>query len=116
MPTSKATQSLNAAYDDFTAKYGLLNDRKNGQLFEHDSSYYLLCSLENLDENKQLKSRRRCSPSAPFAQNVLSPAWIPPAKHWRYPLANMAVLTCPTWPNLLGAPGNYERITTELSV
>ena len=47
----KATQErLNAAYDAFTAKYGLLNDRKNGRLFEQDSSYYLLCSLENLDE------------------------------------------------------------------
>ena len=45
----KATQAkLNTAYDAFTAKYGLLNDRKNGRLFEHDSSYYLLCSLENL--------------------------------------------------------------------
>ena len=50
-------QSLNTAYDAFTAKYGLLNDRKNGRLFEDDSSYYLLCSLENLDENKQLKSK-----------------------------------------------------------
>ena len=54
----KATQAkLNTAYDVFTAKYGLLNDRKNGRLFEDDSSYYLLCSLENLDENKQLKSK-----------------------------------------------------------
>ena len=54
----KATQErLNAAYDDFTAKYGLLNDRKNGRLFEQDSSYYLLCSLENLDEQGQLKSK-----------------------------------------------------------
>ena len=52
----KATQEhLNAAYDAFTAKYGLLNDRKNGRLFEQDSSYYLLCSLENLDEQGQLK-------------------------------------------------------------
>ena len=50
----KATQErLNAAYDAFTAKYGLLNDRKNGRLFEQDSSYYLLCSLENLDEQAE---------------------------------------------------------------
>ncbi len=46
---------MNIAYDAFTAKYGLLNDRKNGRLFEQDSSYYLLCSLENLDEQGQLK-------------------------------------------------------------
>ena len=48
---------LNAAYDAFTTKFGLLNDRKNGRLFEDDSSYYLLCSLENLDENGKLKSK-----------------------------------------------------------
>ena len=54
----RAKQSeLNAAYDKFTAEYGLLNDRKNGRLFEDDSSYYLLCSLENLDENGKLKSK-----------------------------------------------------------
>ena len=54
----QATQAkLNAAYDTFTAQYGLLNDRKNGRLFEQDSSYYLLCSLENLDEQGQLKSK-----------------------------------------------------------
>ena len=48
---------LNDTYDAFTKKYGLLNDRRNARLFEQDSSYYLLCSLENLDENKQLKSK-----------------------------------------------------------
>ena len=54
----KATQAkLNAAYDAFTAKYGLINDKKNARLFDDDSSYYLLCSLENLDENRQLKSK-----------------------------------------------------------
>ena len=43
--------------DAFTAKYGLINDKKNARLFDDDSSYYLLCSLENLDENKKLKSK-----------------------------------------------------------
>ena len=46
-------EQLNAAYDAFTAQYGLLNDRKNGRLFEDDSSYYLLCSLENLDTQRE---------------------------------------------------------------
>ena len=54
----KASQAkLNATYDAFTAKYGLINDKKNARLFDDDSSYYLLCSLENLDENKNLKSK-----------------------------------------------------------
>ena len=48
---------LNTAYDAFAAKFGLINDRKNGRLFEDDSSYYLLCSLENLDENGKLKKQ-----------------------------------------------------------
>ena len=49
----EAQEQLNAAYDAFTAQYGLLNDRKNGRLFENDSSYYLLCSLENLDTQRE---------------------------------------------------------------
>ena len=65
----KATQAkLNVAYDAFTAKYGLLNDRKNGRLFEQDSSYYLLCSLENLDEQGQLKSK-----AAMFTKRTIRP-------------------------------------------
>ena len=35
----------------------MINDKKNARLFDDDSSYYLLCSLENLDENKNLKSK-----------------------------------------------------------
>ncbi len=87
----KASQAkLNAAYDAFTAKYGLINDKKNARLFDDDSSYYLLCSLENLDENKNSSPRQICSPSGRFGQSVLSPAWIPPAKRWRCPSASMA--------------------------
>ena len=56
----KASQAkLNATYDAFTAKYGLINDKKNARLFDDDSSYYLLCSLENLDENKKSQVQGR---------------------------------------------------------
>ena len=48
---------MNAAYDVFTAKNGLINNRANGQAFADDSSYYLLCSLENVDEDGNLKSK-----------------------------------------------------------
>ncbi len=44
-------RELNIAYDSFTAQYGIINSRGNAQAFADDSSYYLLCSLENLDEN-----------------------------------------------------------------
>ena len=48
---------LNRLYDDFSAKYGLINDRANRLAFADDSSYYLLCALEVIDENGKLKSK-----------------------------------------------------------
>ena len=111
----KATQAkLNTAYDVFTAKYGLLNDRKNGRLFEDDSSYYLLCSLENLDENKQLKSKadmftKRTIRPERTVTSVDTPSEalaVSIGEHGRVDLSYMA--------ELLGSPGDYERITTEL--
>ena len=47
-------RTLNHLYDEFTAKYGLLNSRGNNMAFSDDSSYCLLCSLEVLDENGSL--------------------------------------------------------------
>ena len=48
---------LNQLYDAFTHKYGLINSRANRLAFERDSSYYLLCSLEILDENGRLERK-----------------------------------------------------------
>ena len=48
---------LNQLYDIFTQKYGLINDRANRLAFDRDSSYYLLCSLEILDDNGKLKHK-----------------------------------------------------------
>ena len=48
---------LNQLYDRFTKKYGLINSRGNNSAFSNDSSYYLLCSLEILDENGNLASK-----------------------------------------------------------
>ena len=48
---------LNRRYDDFSAKYGLINDRANRLAFANDSSYYLLCALEVLDENQRLERK-----------------------------------------------------------
>ena len=56
--TIRQTQAeLNTLYDGFTAKYGLINSRANALVFAEDSSYYLLCSLEELDEDKNLKRK-----------------------------------------------------------
>ena len=48
---------LNQRYDAFTAQYGLINSRGNALAFSDDSSYYLLCSLEVLDDQQQLKRK-----------------------------------------------------------
>ena len=112
----KATQErLNAAYDDFTAKYGLLNDRKNGRLFEQDSSYYLLCSLENLDEQGQLKSK-----AAMFTKRTIRPERTvtsvdTPSEALAVSIGEHGKVDLPYMAELLGTPDEYGRITTELS-
>ena len=112
----KAIQErLNAAYDAFTAKYGLLNDRKNGRLFEQDSSYYLLCSLENLDEQGQLKSK-----AAMFTKRTIRPERTvtsvdTPSEALAVSIGEHGKVDLPYMAELLGTPGEYGRITTELS-
>ena len=112
----QATQAkLNVAYDAFTAKYGLLNDRKNGRLFEQDSSYYLLCSLENLDEQGQLKSK-----AAMFTKRTIRPERTvtsvdTPSEALAVSIGEHGRVDLPYMAELLGTPGEYDRITTELS-
>lgn len=48
---------LGRLYDAFSAEYGIINGKANGRAFEVDSSYYLLCSLEILDEDRKLKRK-----------------------------------------------------------
>ena len=112
----KATQEkLNTAYDAFSAKYGLLNDRKNGRLFEQDSSYYLLCSLENLDDQGQLKSK-----AAMFTKRTIRPERTvtsvdTPTEALAISIGERGRVDLPYMAELLGTPGDYERITSELS-
>ena len=112
----KASQEkLNAAYDAFTAKYGLINDKKNARLFDDDSSYYLLCSLENLDENRQLKSKADM-----FTKRTIRPERVvtsvdTPSEALAVSIGEHGKVDLPYMADLLGTPGDYERITTELS-
>ena len=111
----KATQAkLNTAYDAFTAKYGLLNDRKNGRLFEDDSSYYLLCSLENLDENKQLKSKADMFTKRTIRPERTVTSVDTPSEALAVSIGEYGRVDLPYMAKLLGSPGDYERITTEL--
>ena len=105
---------LNAAYDAFTAKYGLLNDRKNGRLFEDDSSYYLLCSLENLDENGKLKSKADM-----FTKRTIRPERTvthvdTPAEALAVSIGEKGRVDLPYMAELLGTPEDFGCITGEL--
>ena len=112
----KASQAkLNTAYDAFTAKYGLINDKKNARLFDDDSSYYLLCSLENLDENKNLKSKADM-----FTKRTIRPERVvtsvdTPSEALAVSIGEHGKVDLPYMAELLGTPGEYGRITTELS-
>ena len=108
-------EKLNTAYDAFSAKYGLLNDRKNGRLFEQDSSYYLLCSLENLDEQGQLKSK-----AAMFTKRTIHPEHTvtsvdTPTEALAVSIGEHGRVDLPYMAELLGTPGEYGRITSDLS-
>ena len=112
----KASQAkLNAVYDAFTAKYGLINDKKNARLFDDDSSYYLLCSLENLDENKNLKSKADM-----FTKRTIRPERVvtsvdTPSEALAVSIGEHGKVDLPYMAELLGTPGEYGHITTELS-
>ena len=112
----KASQAkLNAAYDAFTAKYGLINDKKNARLFDDDSSYYLLCSLENLDENKNLRSKADM-----FTKRTIRPERVvtsvdTPSEALAVSIGEHGKVDLPYMAELLGTPDEYGRITTELS-
>ena len=105
---------LNAAYDAFSKEYGLLNDRKNGRLFEDDSSYYLLCSLENLDENGKLKSKADM-----FTKRTIRPERnishaATPSEALAISIGERGRVDLPYMSELLGKPGDYDSIITEL--
>jgi len=112
----KASQAkLNAAYDAFTAKYGLINDKKNARLFDDDSSYYLLCSLENLDENKNLKSKADMFTKRTIRPESTVTSVDTPSEALAVSIGEHGKVDLPYMAELLGTPGNYERIITELS-
>ena len=61
--TIKGLQAeLNQRYDAFTRHYGLLSSRRNASVFGEDDGYYLLASLEILDDEATLSARPTCSP------------------------------------------------------
>lgn len=108
-------QELNAAYDAFTQKYGLINSRSNEKAFSEDSAYYLLCSLENIDEDGNLESKA----------DIFTKRTIRPERHVTHvdtPSEALAVsigergkVDIPFMAELLGKPDDFEAVTSELS-
>lgn len=107
-------RELNTIYDRFTASYGLVNSRANAQAFAEDSSYYLLCSLENLDENGNLESKADM-----FTKRTIRPerninSVDTSAEALAVSIGERGKVDLPYMSELLGTPGEYDTILTEL--
>ena len=105
---------LNDAYDAFAAKNGLINNRANGQAFADDSSYYLLCSLENVDEDGNLKSKADM-----FTKRTIKPerrvtSVDTPSEALAISIGERGKVDLPFMAQLLGTPDEYDAIKTEL--
>lgn len=107
-------QELDMRYDKFTAEYGLINSRSNAQAFADDSSYYLLCSLENINENGELESKADM-----FTKRTIRPerhvtSVDTPSEALAVSIGERGKVDLPFMAELLGTPGDYEAITEGL--
>lgn len=107
---SAKQQELNAAYDAFYEKYGTINSRANAQAFAEDSSYYLLCSLENIDEDGRLESKADM-----FTQRTIRPerhitSVDTPSEALAVSIGERGKVDLAFMANLLGKQGEYDGI------
>ncbi|MCD7744951.1 MAG: SNF2-related protein [Lachnospiraceae bacterium] len=108
-------QELETAYDKFTAEYGILNSRANARLFADDSSYYLLCSLENVDEDGNLISKADMFTKRTIRPDRSVTSVDTPVEALAVSIGEHGKVDLPFMSELLGTPGEYGRITEELS-
>ena len=107
-------RELNVVYDRFADQYGLINSRANAQAFSEDSSYYLLCSLENVDENGRLESKADM-----FTKRTIKPerrvtSVDTPSEALAISIGERGKVDLPFMAQLLGTPGEYDAIQAEL--
>ncbi len=107
-------RELNVAYDGFSAKYGLINTRANAQAFSEDSSYYLLCSLENVDENGQLESKADMFYKRTIRPERTVTSVDTPAEALAISIGEKGMVDMPFMAELIGTPEQYDEIITEL--
>ena len=108
-------ENLNAAYDRFTAKYGLLNSIGNKRAFEQDSSYCLLCSLEVLDEDRKLERKADMFTKRTINQAKRIDHVDTPTEALAVSIGERAGVDLTFMAELLNRPGEEEAIAGELS-
>ena len=108
-------QGLDAAYDAFTEKYGLLNARPNANAFGDDSSYYLLCSLENVDEEGNLLSKADMFTKRTIRPDRSVTSVDTPVEALAVSIGEQGRIDLPFMAQLMGTPGEYERIISDLT-
>ncbi|MCD8012162.1 MAG: SNF2-related protein [Lachnospiraceae bacterium] len=108
-------QELETAYDKFTVDYGILNSRANARVFADDSSYYLLCSLENVDEDGNLISKADMFTKRTIRPDRSVTSVDTPVEALAVSIGEHGKVDLPFMSELLGTPGEYGRITEELS-
>jgi N12 class adenine-specific DNA methylase len=112
--TREAQLLLNELYDGFTIRYGLINDKANAKAFEGDSSYYLLCSLEILDENGQLERKADMFTKPTIRRNSVPASVDTPAEALTLSIAEKAQVDLEYMASLLPPEMTPEKIAAEL--
>ena len=107
-------RELDAAYDSFTGTYGLINSRANAKAFDEDSSYYLLCSLENLNEDGTLESKADMFTKRTIRPETSVTSVETPSEALAVSIGERGKVDLPFMAELLGTPGEYDDIETEL--
>ena len=112
----KAKQKeLDIAYDGFSSKYGLLNSRANSMAFADDSSYYLLCSLENIDENGNLESKADMFMKRTIRPEVNITSVDTPIEALAISIGERGMVDLPYMAELVGTPDEFDDIISELN-
>lgn len=108
-------KELDIAYDEFSSMYGLLNSRANSMAFADDSSYYLLCSLENIDENGNLESKADMFTKRTIRPEVNITSVDTPIEALAISIGERGMVDLPYMAELVGTPDEFEDIISELN-
>lgn len=106
---------LSSLYDDFTKKFGLINSRTNKRAFNQDASYYLLCSLEVLNEDGTLNRKADMFSKRTIKRQEVATSVDTPSEALAVSMSEKARVDLQYMEGLLGGPENHERIVNELS-